>query len=107
MFGGKVLALVFSMQETERQRELQASAREAEVRQRVAAIQQAAVAGAVQGFFAPPMTAGSPGTIVFNDALASRLEHDIQEEQAIVTQFVHHPSLSTLYHYPTAPNQLH
>lgn len=107
MFGGIVLALVFALQETERQRERQASAREAEVRQRVAAIQQAATAGAVPGFFAPPMAASSPGTIVFNDALASRLEHDIQEEQAIVTQFVHHPSLSTLYHYPTAPDQLH
>lgn len=107
MFGGIVLALVFAVQEKERQRELQASARDAEVRERVAAIQQAATVRAVQGFFAPPMAASSPGAIAFNDALASRLEHDIREEQAIVSQFVHHPSLSTLYHYPIAPTQLH
>jgi len=107
MFGGLVLALAFAVQETERQRKAQASARETEVSQQVAATLQAATPGAVPSFFAPPMAARSPGMIVFNDALASRLEHDIREEQAIVTQFVHHPSLSTLYQYPAAPNQLH
>jgi hypothetical protein len=49
----------------------------------------------------------SPGMTAFNDALASRLERDIQEEQAIVAQFVHHPKLSTLYQHPTTPSQLH
>ena len=99
IFGGIILTLVFGYQEAERKREMQAKALEAE------AIQQAA--GAVPGFFARPKAAHSPGMIVFNDALASRLEHDIKEEQAIVAQFVHHPSLDTLYQHPTATGLMH
>ena len=55
-------------------------------------------------FFAPPRAAQSTGRIAFNDLLVSRLEHDIRQEQAIVAQFVHHPSLDTLYQHPTSPN---
>lgn len=98
-FVGIVLMLALGYQDTEQKREMQARASEA------AAAQQAA-AGAVPGFFAPPKAVQSPGMIAFNDALVSRLEHDLELEQAIVAQFVHHPSLNTLYQHPSAPNYM-
>ena len=109
-FGGIVLMLALGYQDTEQTREMQAKANQAAASQRVAAskgaaaVQQAPAAGTVPGFFAPPQVTQSPAMIAFNDALVSRLEHDLQLEQAIVAQFVHHPSLNTLYQRPSAPN---
>ena len=103
-FGGIVLMLALGYQDTEQTREMQAKANQAAASQRAAAVQQAPAAGTVPGFFAPPQVTQSPAMIAFNDALVSRLEHDLQLEQAIVAQFVHHPSLNTLYQRPSAPN---
>jgi hypothetical protein len=40
-------------------------------------------------------------SFVFDDAMVSRLERHVRIEQALVAQFVHHPSVDNLYR-PTA-----
>ena len=101
LFGGMVLMLAMGYQDTEQKRAVQAKARQAE------AIQQAAAMVALPGFFAPPQAAQPPTMIAFNDALVNRLEHHIRLEQAIVAQFVHHPSLDNLYRHSTTPVHVH
>ncbi len=95
LFGAMVLILAMGYLDTEQKREMQAKARQAE------AVQQAAAMVALPGFFAPTHATRPPPTIVFDDALVDRLEHHVRLEQALVAQFVHHPSLDNLYRHPT------
>ena len=95
LFGAMVLILAMGYLDTEQKREMQAKARQAE------AVQQAAAMVALPGFFAPAQATQPPTMIVFDDAMVDRLEHHVRLEQALVAQFVHHPSLDNLYRHPT------
>ncbi len=101
LFGGMVLILAMGYLDTEQKRAMQAKARQAE------AVQQAAAMVALPGFFAPTQATQPPPTFVFDDALVNRLEHHVRLEQALVAQFVHHPSLDNLYRHPTPSVHVH
>jgi hypothetical protein len=101
LFGGMVLILAMGYLDTEQKRAMQAKARQAE------AVQQAAAMVALPGFFAPAQSIHLPTTIVFDDALVNRLERHVRLEQALVAQFVHHPSLDNLYRHPTPSVHVH
>jgi flagellar basal body-associated protein FliL len=101
LFGGMVLMLAMGYTETEQQRAAEAQQRRAE-----AALQTAAMV-ALPGFFAAPRAAAPSTFVVFDDAMVNRLEHHVRLEQAMVAQFVHHPSLDNLYRHPTTPVHVH
>ena len=101
LFGGMVLILALGYKDAEQNRTMQADASQSE------AVQQAAAAVALPGFFAP-LKAVQPLTMsAFDDAQVSRLENHIRLEQALAAQFVHHPSLDNLYRHPTPPVHMH
>jgi hypothetical protein len=101
LFGGMVLLLTMGYLETEQKRALEAQQQQAEAAQQPAAIV------AMPGFFAAPH-ANPPSTlVVFDDAMVNRLEHHVRLEQALVAQFVHHPSLDNLYRHQTTPVHAH
>jgi len=103
LFGGMVLMLAMGYLDTEQKRALEAKARDVE------AASQAAAMAALPGFFAPAHATQPPmpALIEFDDAMVNRLEHHVQLEQALVAQFVHHPSLDNLYRHPATPVHLH
>jgi hypothetical protein len=101
LFGAMVLMLSMGYQETEQKRALLAKARQAE------AVEQAATLVAVPGFFAQPHSTPSPTFVVFDDAMVNRLEHHVRTEQAMVAQFVHHPSIDNLYRHPNPALHVH
>jgi len=101
LFGGMVLMLVMGYQSTERERALQAGARE------TAAAAPPASVVTVPGFFANPAAASQPFNILFDDALVNRIEHHVRLEQAVVAQFVHHPSIDNLYRESGASVHIH
>ena len=101
LFGGIVLILTMGYLDTEQKRELLAKGRQAE------AIQQAAAAVALPGFFAPAYATPHLSPLVFDDEMVNRLEHHVRLEQAVVAQFVHHPSIDNLYRHPTPSLHVH
>jgi hypothetical protein len=85
--GGMMLALVMGYLSTEQARA------EAESHS-----QLARTADAIPGFLAKSVRDELPSEIPgFDDALLARLESHVREEQALVSQFVHHPSIHSLY----------
>lgn len=91
LFGGMMLALVMGYLSTE-----QARAKEEEEAQRHRLVVR--TAEAIPGFFAKPAHDERPSEIPgFDDALLARLESHVREEQALVSQFVHYPSIDSLY----------
>lgn len=46
-------------------------------------------------------------TITFDDALLARLERHVRAEQAVVSQFVHYPSVDSLYSHSGASLRAH
>ena len=101
LFGGMVLMLTMGYLETEKKRTVEAQRLQAE-----AALRPAAIV-AMPGFFATPRATVPPAFVVFDDAMVDRLEHHVRLEQAMVAQFVHHPSLDNLYGHPTTPVHVH
>lgn len=59
------------------------------------------------GFFPSPQPVATPIPFVFDDGLVTRLENHVRVEQALVAQFVHHPSIDNLYRQPASPRPLH
>jgi hypothetical protein len=101
LFGAMVVMLSMGYLDTEQKRTLEAQRRQAE-----AARQPSAIV-AMPGFFATPRATVPPTLLVFDDAMVDRLEHHVRLEQAMVAQFVHHPSLDNLYQHPTTPVHVH
>lgn len=90
VFGGMLLALVMGYQGIEQSRAPKRLARESDA--------------AMTGVVASPAFFASVGerqsqfpTAAFDDALLAALEKHVRAEQAIVTQFVHFPSVDSLY----------
>lgn len=100
VFGGMMLLLWAGYASTEKERALQADARASE------AASKPEVIVALPGFFAQPQAASAPIAFVFDDGLVTRLENHVKVEQAVVEQFVQHPSIDNLYRRPTAPVQM-
>ncbi len=91
LVGGMMLALVMGYRSIEERRAAEQTARAAQapgVQDRIL----------VPGFFA---TAGSPtysaADLAFDEALLARLAQHVRAEHATVAQFVHFPSVDSLY----------
>ncbi len=90
LFGGMMLALVMGYRSIEESRALQS--------ERPAETLRAADAVLVPGFFAKVENRNFPGpAIAFDEALLTRLEQHVRAEHAVVAQFVHYPSIDSLY----------
>lgn len=90
LVGGMLLALVMGYQSIE----------ESRARQDVSPAQtlQAADAMMIPSFFAKVENRNFPGPVTaFDDALLARLEQHVRAEHAMVAQFVHFPSIDSLY----------
>ncbi|MEW5982121.1 MAG: hypothetical protein AB1806_07090 [Acidobacteriota bacterium] len=101
LFGGLALALGYGYLSIERERE---GASEHASRPAVRAAKSVA---AVPDLLAPSHAVPSPVAFVFDEAFVSRLEHHVRMEQALVAQFVHHPSINNLYRRSGAPLHVH
>jgi hypothetical protein len=100
VFGGMTLMLGAGYASTEKERAQQAQAR-------LAAAVKADAILAVPGLFQPARPEATPIAFVFDDGLVSQLEHHLRTEQALVAQFVHHPSIDNLYQQSPSPRHLH
>lgn len=100
IFGGMTLMLGAGYVSAEKERAWQEQAR------RAAAAKADAIL-AVPGFLSPSRAAATPIAFVFDDGLVTRLENHLRVEQALVAQFVHHPSIDNLYRQPAPPLHLH
>jgi hypothetical protein len=90
LFGGLMLALVMGYRSIEESRAQQAS--------RPAAAPGAVDAVRIPAFFAQLENRTPPGpAAVFDEALLARLEQHVRAEHAMVAQFVHFPSVDSLY----------
>ena len=91
LVGGMMLALVMgyrSIEESRLQQGLEHGAEATQVAEMIAS----------PGFFARVGDRKSPlPTVTFDDALLAQLEMHVRAEQAMVTQFVHFPSVDSLY----------
>lgn len=101
MVGGVMLALVMgyrSIEESRLEHRLDRQAKVAPVAHLVAS----------RGFFerAADRIPVSP-TITFDDALLAQLERHVRAEQAMVSQFVHFPSVDSLYSSPGTSLRAH
>jgi hypothetical protein len=91
LVGGMVLALAMGYRSIEDSRAQQVQRRRAEMA-------SAAVAVAPPGFFAWADGRKPLGpTLTFDDALLAQIENHVRAEQAVVRQFVHFPSVDSLY----------
>jgi len=98
LVGGMMLALVMGYRSTE-----QARAREQALRHG----QVARVAEAIPSFFAKPDRDELPGLLAFDEILLGRLESHVREEQALVSEFVHYPSINSLYRQAPQSLRMH
>jgi hypothetical protein len=91
LVGGMMLALVMGYRSIEESRIEQRPERHVQPAPVVYAL-------ASRGFFerAADSVPASP-TIAFDDALLAQLEKHVRAEQAVVSQFVHFPSVDSLY----------
>lgn len=90
LVGGLTLALAMGYRDIEESRERR------EVRPPVAP--RIAAADMVPSFFAKAEPRNFPGSIpAFDEALLMRLEQHVRAEHATVAQFVHYPSVDSLY----------
>jgi hypothetical protein len=101
LFGGMVLMLTMGFLNAERERAQQAKAGDAVTARRPATLVT------VPGFFSRPERAMESLDIIFDDDLVNRIEHHVRLEQAVVAQFVHHPSVDNLYRESGAPVHIH
>lgn len=87
VFGGMMLALVTGYLDSEKAR-----AAERQQHDRVAR-----AAEAIPSFFARSDRGERPALSGFDEMLLARLESHVREEQALVNEFVHYPSIDSLY----------
>jgi hypothetical protein len=101
LVGGMMLALVTGYRSIEAERTQQ----DAQLRAASAQLAQVIVG---TGFFESGPHAGRPTPpVVFDDALVARLEQHVRAEQDSVTQFVHFPSVDSLYSKPGSSLRVH
>lgn len=98
LVGGMMLALVMGYRSTE-----EARARE----QRQHHGQVARDAQAIPSFFAKSDRDELPGLLGFDEVLLGRLESHVREEQALVSEFVHYPSIHSLYRQAPQSLRMH
>lgn len=56
------------------------------------------LAASIPAFFAKPQSAQLPlATLMFDDALLAFLQNHVKAERAVVNEFVHFPSIDSLY----------
>jgi hypothetical protein len=67
----------------------------------------ARVAEAIPSFFAKPDRDELPGLLAFDEILLGRLESHVREEQALVSEFVHYPSINSLYRQAPQSLRMH
>ncbi len=99
--GGMMLMLAAGYQSAEKDRAQRAASRQSA---NVANVTGLTAEPAFMMATAPPITALP---FAFDDALLSRLEQHVQIEQAVVAQFVHHPSVDNLYRLSGAALHMH
>lgn len=100
LVGGMMLALVMGYRSIEESRAQQAA--------RPARALQAADAVMIPSFFAKMENHNFPGpAVAFDDALLARLEQHVRAEHALVAQFVHYPSVDSLYRQSGSSLRVH
>ena len=98
VFGGMTLALVTGYLSAEKAR----LAEQAQPPERVAR-----TAEAIPSFFARSDRVERPGSMAFDEMLLARLESHVRAEQALVEDFVHYPSIDSLYRQGPQALRLH
>ncbi len=93
--GGMTLMLAAGYQGVEQDRARRVSP------ERLEPVVSAKALSAVPGFFVTPDASIASMPFVLDDTLVRQLELHVRIEQAVVAQFVHHPSVDSLYR-PTA-----
>lgn len=99
LVGGMMLALTMGYRSIEESRAQQAARPAAAVR-----IPHAVM---VPSFFAKVEDRTVPPNTAFDEALLAQLERYVKAEHAIVAQFVHLPSVDSLYHQSGSSLQVH
>jgi hypothetical protein len=99
LVGGMMLALTMGYLSTEEARAREQGLRDSQV---------VRAAEAIPSFFAKPVHDERPPQIPgFDDALLARLESHVRQEQALVSQFVHYPSIDSLYRQAPRALRMH
>lgn len=104
VFGGMMLALGYGYLTTERERERE---RMAAGDEQPAAARVPAPAMGIPDFLSPARVVPRPVAFLVDEAFVSRLEDHVRAEQAFAAQFVHHPSIDSLYRHSGAPLHVH
>lgn len=101
LFGGMVLALAMGYRSIEASRAEQQPTRPS-AEPRVADVVM------IPSFFAKVENRSFPGPAsAFDEALLARLEQHVRAEHATVAQFVHYPSVDSLYRQSGSPLHVH
>ncbi len=102
MASGVIMAIVWQFLNTERGAELEARQRRVEVESRVQSVAM------LPAFFATLQTREHPlGDPKFDDTVIAFLESHVRAEQAMVSKFVHLPSVDSLYRRTQSPRTMH
>lgn len=100
LFGGLMLALVMGYRSIEESRTQQAA--------RPAEALRATDAMLIPSFFAKVENRNFPGpAVAFDEALLTRLAEHVRAEHAVVAQFVHFPSVDSLYRQSDSSLHVH
>jgi hypothetical protein len=89
--GGMTLMLAAGYQSVEKDRERRVSP------ERTESVVNAKSLSAVPSFFVTPDASIPSMSFALHDTLVRQLEQHVRIEQAVVAQFVHHPSVDSLY----------
>jgi hypothetical protein len=100
LVGGMMLALAMGYRSTE-----EARAREKKLQLHHGQVARAAQA--IPSFFAASDRGELPGLLGFDEVLLGRLESHVREEQALVSEFVHYPSIHSLYRQAPQSLRMH
>lgn len=98
LVGGMMLALAMSYLNTEEGRAREQGLRHGQV---------VRAAEAIPSFFAKSDRGELPGMSGFDEILLGRLESHVREEQALVSEFVHYPSINSLYRQSPQALRMH
>jgi len=100
--GGVVMAVVWQFLNAERRPELEARQRRVEVESGIQSV------ATLPAFFATPRTREHPlGDPNFDETVIAFLESHVRAEQAMVSKFVHLPSVDSLYRRTQTPPTMH
>ena len=98
VFGGMTLALVSGYLSAERARTMERADGHGQL---------ARTPESIPSFFAPSDRAERPGTTGFDELLLARLESHVRAEQALANEFLHYPSIHSLYRQAPPELRLH